>query len=80
MSKELKNLRLVEINTTAFDEENLLIVTNLTDGQIKKVIRPIVMSERIGDDFYNNDELLTALLNAYPDKTIVVASPEKIII
>lgn len=61
-----------EINTTAFDEENFIITTELNEKEIVDVIAPIVMSERNGNGYYNNDELLVALKEAYPTKLIIM--------
>lgn len=59
--------RIVSVNTTAFEEENLLLYTTLTDEQIVKVITPIVESEREdSEDWYDNDMLTQALEDAYP--------------
>jgi hypothetical protein len=63
-------MKAFEVNTTAWDEENLILVTNLTDGQIKKIIEPIVFYERSGGDEYTNDSLVDALIDAYPDNQI----------
>lgn len=58
--------RIVSINTTAFNEENFLILTTLTDCQIKDVIEPIVAAEREQEEWYDNDMLVNALADAYP--------------
>lgn len=57
----MKELRLVVINTTAFSEENLTLITDLTDEQIFDVVTPIVEVERDGGDNYYNDDSVTAL-------------------
>ena len=83
------NLRVIEINTTAWEEENFYLLTTLSDEQITKVITPIVMNERelekemfkntINDDTfkqweevnkYDNDSLVDALRNAYPNDIV----------
>jgi hypothetical protein len=61
-----------EINTTAFDEENFILTTDLNEKEIVDVIAPIVMSERYGNGYYNNDELLVALKEAYPTRVIIM--------
>jgi len=69
----MENIKLIEISTTAFKEENILLVTNLTDKQIIDVIKPIVLMERdtnILRSFYDNDSLYEALCNAYPTNII----------
>lgn len=40
------NLSLYQINTTAWEEEDFLLMTSLTEEQITKVITPIVEQER----------------------------------
>jgi hypothetical protein len=44
--KKINKLNLVQVNTTAWDEEDFLLITTLTEEQIVKVITPIVMEER----------------------------------
>jgi hypothetical protein len=63
-------MKAYEINTTAFDDENFIIFTDLTESQIKKVIEPIVLSEREDGEYYDNDVLLDALVDAYPKNEI----------
>jgi hypothetical protein len=70
-----EDIRVVEINTTAFEEENFVLVTDLTDEQIEEVIRPIVLAERNqieNDDnvFYDNETLVSALLEKYPNNLV----------
>ncbi len=73
---KVENIRVVEINTTAFEEENFVLVTDLTDEQIEEVIRPIVLGERNqienddNDVFYDNETLVSALLEKYPNNFI----------
>jgi hypothetical protein len=63
-------MKTYEINTTAWEEENLIIFTDLTESQIKKVIEPIVLSEREDGEYYDNDILFEALVYAYPKNEI----------
>ena len=58
------------VNTTAFPEENFIIMTTLTSEQIVEVIKPIVMSERNDGEWYDNDALIDALKNRYPNESI----------
>lgn len=67
----MKNIRLVEINTTAFEEENILLITDLTDEQIQEVITPIVLKERNDEKVYDNDTLCEALREAYPTSVVL---------
>ena len=66
---------LFRINTTAFEDEDFFLQTDLSKEQIKKVIAPIVLLERLRsveeeDDFYDIDDLINALIKAYPDAIV----------
>ena len=63
-------MNIYRINTTAFEEEDFFLMTTLTEKQIAKVIKPIVMAERSGGEDYDNDTLVTALERAYPDAEV----------
>ena len=63
-------IRIVKVNTTAWEEEDFLLITNLSDDEIQVVIEPIVEKERNGGDEYDNDDLGIALRNAYPDAVV----------
>ncbi len=63
-------MKAFEINTTAWDEENFVLFTDLTEGQIVDVITPIVMAEREHGKEYTNDDLIDALMKAYPNNKI----------
>lgn len=63
-------MKAFEINTTAWEEENFILFTDLTESQVKKVIEPIVLNEREFGEEYTNDGLIDALLEAYPRNQI----------
>lgn len=65
-----ENLRIVKVNTTAFEEEDFILLTTLTDDQITEVITPIVNVERSGEDYYDNDVLVFALKDKYPKEVV----------
>jgi hypothetical protein len=65
------NLNLYQINTTAWEEEDFLLMTSLTEEQITKVITPIVKLERENDTEYDNDFLVRELERAYPKATVI---------
>ena len=80
---ETLKLRIVEINTTAYAEENFLLLTNLSDEQIQSIIAPIVLAERNqieNDDnvFYDNEVLFDVLEETYPDNFIELYTKETI--
>jgi|GEM_PF-3241513 len=73
------DLRLVQVNTTAWEEEDMLLITNLTDEQIQSVVTPIVERERESDDYgYVNNDLADALRLQFPDKVVINYDPSDV--
>lgn len=72
-------MKAFEINTTAYDEENFVILTDLNEIQIKKVLEPIVNREREFGEEYTNDSLIDALLDAYPEDQFYAYTKPKLI-
>lgn len=66
----LENLRIVKVNTTAFEEEDFILLTTLNDDQIKEVIMPIVEAERNDGEDYDNDGLVWTLKEKYPNEMV----------
>ena len=64
-------MRVIRINTTAWVEEDFYLVTTLDDQDIVEVIQPIVnASRRWDDEYYDNDSLLQALKDRFPNKVV----------
>jgi len=63
-------MNLYRINTTAFHEEDFTILTNLNEEQIVDIITSVVKDERDGGKSYDNDDLVSALMKAYPNHFI----------
>jgi hypothetical protein len=59
-------MRVIKINTTAWEEEDFYLLTTLSDDQIAEVVQPIVNAERDGYEEYDNDILLQALKDRFP--------------
>jgi hypothetical protein len=73
------NLRLVQVNTTAYEEEDMLLITNLTDEQIESVVTPIVERERESEEFaYDNSDLAEALRNQFPTAIVLNYDPSDV--
>jgi hypothetical protein len=66
----MKKLNIININTTAFQEEDFLLLTDLKQDEIMDVIQPIVLLERNEIVTYSNDDLMTALETTYPNNYI----------
>ncbi len=69
-------MKLFEINTTAYEEENLLIITDLTDDDITEVVSLLVNAERDGYEEYDNEIIYNALVKRYPYNVIILAERE----
>lgn len=69
---------LFRVNTTAFSEEDFIILTNLTEEQIQKVLIPMVEKERNKDEDYDNDMLIEELKITYPKATIAMYYPDNL--
>lgn len=63
-------MRVIRINTTAWEEEDFYLLTTLTDDQIIEVVNPIVQAERDGDECYDNEILVEVLKNLYPNEHV----------
>jgi hypothetical protein len=60
-SSKSNQMQVFRINTTAYEEEDFYLLTDLTEQDIVEVINPLVMQERDGYEEYDNDILLNAL-------------------
>jgi hypothetical protein len=63
-------MRVIRINTTAWEEEDFYLLTTLTDDQIIEVVKPIVQAERDGDECYDNETLVEVLKDLYPNEYV----------
>jgi hypothetical protein len=67
-------MRLVNINTTAWKEEDFLLYTDLTNDEILKVIEPVVLAERENpeneENYYDNLILVMLLEKTYPNSFV----------
>ena len=59
-------MRVIKINTTAWNEEDFYLLTTLSDQDIAEVIMPLVNAERDGYEEYNNDLLFESLRKRFP--------------
>ena len=69
----MKDINLIQVNTTAYNEEDFVLITTLDQSQIESVIEPIVLKERntdLAENYYNNDTLYNALIKEYPNDLI----------
>jgi hypothetical protein len=65
-------MRIFKVSTTAYEEEDFFLLTDLSEQDITEVVHPIVMAERDGEDEYDNESILQALRKRYPKKQITM--------
>ena len=63
-------MNIFKINTTAFEEEDFYLLTDLSEQDIIEVITPLVNQERDGYEDYDNDSLVSALEKRFPNAHI----------
>jgi hypothetical protein len=59
-------MNLYKIKTTAYDEEDMLLVSDAPDDAIERVLEPMVKAERDEDKWFDHDDYLEALHTALP--------------
>lgn len=65
-------LEVVQISTSSWTEEDFFILSDLSRGQIKAIISPMVANERESDSLlYDNEDYIAALRKAYPKRAIM---------
>jgi hypothetical protein len=74
-------MELYQISTTAYDEEDFLIVTDAPFEEIEKVLEPMVKQERENDVWYDHSDYLNALNEALPQYRILhFIEPQRIVL
>lgn len=63
-------MKIYKVNTTAYEEEDFLLLTDLNEDDITEVIHPIVMAERDGYEDYDNETIISALRKRYPHNKV----------
>jgi hypothetical protein len=63
-------MKIFRINTTAYEEEDFFLLTDLIEQDITEVIHPIVMAERDEEEEYDNETIISALRKRYPHNKI----------
>lgn len=72
-------MKLFKVNTTAYEEEDFFLLTDLSEQDITEVINPIVMAERNGYEEYDNDMLIQALEKRYPRNKITMIDRKSVV-
>jgi len=59
-------MNLYQIKTTAYDEEDMLLVTDAESEAIERVLEPMIKAEREEDKWFDHDDYLEALHRELP--------------
>jgi hypothetical protein len=73
-------MHVFHINTTAFEEEDFILLTDLSKEEVVSVIMPIVNAERDGYEEYDNEDLINALNKTYPNNTSTMVVLDEVVI
>ena len=72
-------MELYQIKTTAYSEEDMLLISNAPYEEIEKVLEPMVNAERKDKAWYDHSDYLNALVEALPQyQFIYVPEPTEI--
>ena len=76
----IDNIRVVNVSQNSWQDEDLLLLTTLTDEQIENTLKPLIEEERqdeSGEVIYSNDDMANILSKKYPDDIVVLyAEPD----
>jgi hypothetical protein len=74
-------MELYQIKTTAYSEEDMLLISDAPYDEIEKVLEPMVYAERKDKAWYDHDDYMNALRTALPDfKFFYVPEPTEIVL
>ena len=73
-------MNLYQIKTTAYNEEDMLLVTDAPDDAIERVLEPMVKAEQEEDAWFDHDDYLRALETALPQFTFFYYSEPHVIV
>ncbi|MEI8137615.1 MAG: hypothetical protein WCH21_09860 [Bacteroidota bacterium] len=71
----IEKIRIVEVYQNSWAEENLVLLTTLTDKQITNVLNPLIEEEREnenGEVIYANEDMASILSEKYPNDIVVL--------
>lgn len=74
-------MELYSINTTAYPEEDMLLISDAPSELIEKALEQMVYEEKRGKAFYDHDEYMAKLRAELPQYTLIyILEPTSIIL
>lgn len=74
-------MELYQIKTTAYSEEDMLLITDAPYEEIEKVLEPMVIAERRDKAWYDHSDYMIALAEALPQyQFIYIPEPTEIVL
>lgn len=74
-------MELYQIKTTAYSEEDMLLISDAPYEEIEKVLQPMVMAEREEKEWYDHADYLQALRTALPQYQLMyIPEPTEIVL
>ena len=71
----IDNIRIVNVSQNSWQDENLLLLTTLTNEKIETTLNPLINEERqdkSGEVIYSNDDMANILSKKYSDDIVVL--------
>ena len=76
----IDNIRVVNVSQNSWQDEDLLLLTTLTDEQIESTLSPLIEEERqdeSGEVIYSNEDMANILSEKYANDIVVLyAEPD----
>lgn len=63
-------MRVVRVNTSAFEEEDFFLLTTLNNEQISEALDIFLFNQRFGKNEYDNEDLFKLLTDRFPNDKI----------
>jgi len=74
--KKINTMNLIRINTTAFKEDDFLLLTTASYYEVIDVLEPLVQQYRADEEGYYKEDLTDALNEAYPEHSFELSDNE----
>lgn len=69
-------MNIFKIKTTAWEEDSFILITQLSEKQVKSIIQPMVDEARENDFVFTTDDYVRTLRDAYNKSVIITYDDE----